>query len=104
MFEKFINRMVCRCLHIEEKLFFNKPYKIKGFDSLNEADEWLSKYDKPLNLIQYCKVSEITEKEAQIYVACSEIGYIYSLKSPYYNKATRALRDAIKYEYCIIFI
>lgn len=104
MISRFINRMVCRFLHIEENIFFNRPYKIKGFDSMEEADSWVCKYGKPMNLIQMCKVSEISEKEADIYVACSDAGYIYSLKSPYYSKATRALKDAIKYEYCVVYI
>jgi hypothetical protein len=96
--------MIYRFFHIEEIIFFNKPYKIKGFDSMEKTDIWLSNYNKPLNLIRMCKLSEITEEDAEEYVKCSDAGFFYSLQSPYYGKATRALKDAIKYEYCIIYI
>jgi hypothetical protein len=104
MFEKFIKRTINSAFQIEEKIFFNRPYKIKGFDSIKEADKWVSDYYKPMNLVQMCKVSDISEKEAELYIACSDSGYIYSIQSPYYSKASRALRDAIKYKYCVVFI
>jgi hypothetical protein len=104
MIRRVINRIVCRFLHIEEKVFFNRPYKIKGFNTLDYADSWLCKYEKPMNLIQMCKVSDISEEEANRYVACCDAGYIYSFQSLYYSKASRALKDAIRKKYCVVYI
>jgi hypothetical protein len=104
MFKKFIERLCRSIFNDEEIIYFNRPYKIKGFDSIKKADEWVSCYNKPMNLVQMCKVSEITEEEAENYMVCSDAGYIFSLKSAYYGKATRALKDAVKKKYCVIYI
>jgi hypothetical protein len=104
MFERFIKRMSKDVFKIEEIIYFNRPYKIKGFDSIKEADNWLSDYNKPMNLVLMGKVSEITEEEAEDYMVCSDAGYIYSLQSPYYGKASRALKDAIRKKYCVVYI